>query len=216
MRIQSAWISAVLALAAIQNARPADTPPQVQVAVVVLQPGATGRLKPFLLSKGASPKQGNRLQVWLSTAEASKALIVAFDGAGQIAYSDQPMLLSLEAGDQQRLPEPGGWKWEADGALRELDILLVDNQSPALPGLTQLVKAMHRNVTPEVRVRQATELRRMIDAMTPRAAATEYSPKTEPVILAGLVRGGSCIWCKDAEKVQVPPAGSWLVRQRFP
>jgi hypothetical protein len=205
------------AMAVLTAAFAADLPPQVHVALAVLQPGSMGRLKASELAKTSLPKPGNRLQVRIAATGACHAIVVAFDGAGQVAYPDQPVLLPLEANNQQQVPNAGGWKWEDPEAIRELDVLVVDNRSPSLAGLTQLIQAMHDQAVPAVRTRQVSELRRTLDAMTQRnAASADYSVKSEPAALGGLLRGDVCDWCKDAQKISVPPAGSYLVRQRFP
>jgi hypothetical protein len=194
-----------------------DGPRLVQVAVAVLEPGSLGRMKATELAKSSVPRAGNRLQVRVAATEACHAVVVAFDAAGQVAYPDQPVTIALEANTQQQIPSAGGWKWEDPQAIRELDILLVDNRSPALSGLIQMAQAMHEQAAPTVRTLQVKELRRMIDSLTQRdAASAEYSLKSEPVPLGGLLRGNTCDWCKDAQTISVPPSGSYLVRQRFP
>ena len=194
----------------------ADAPITAYVSFTVLERGAGGHTVPFELSTKAAPKRGNRLQVWLSADDACSALVVAFNKSGQLAWPDEPLLVSLPAHNEQQLPSAGEWKWEMPGAVTEFDVVLVDLRSPALPQLTQLIEAMHAPAQPPIRVRQIAELRRTIDSMTQRAAAADYSMKTEPVSLAGLLRGMGCDWCKDAQKISVPRSGSYLVRQRFP
>ncbi len=207
----------LIAIGALTTAFAADPPPQVHVALAVLQPGSMGRLKASELAKTSLPKAGHRLQVRIAATGPCHAMVVAFDGAGHIAYPDQPVFLPLEANSQQLIPSGGGWKWEDPEAIRELDVLVIDNQSAALPGLTQLLQAMREPAAPAVRTRQVAELRRLMDTMTQRNAASgEYSVKTEPAPLGGLLRGDVCDWCKDAQKISVPPSGSYLVRQRFP
>jgi hypothetical protein len=214
MRKYSAYAAALIALTA---AFAADPPPQVQVALAVLQAGSMGRFKASELAKTSLPKPGNRLQVRVAATGPCHAMIVAFDSAGNVAYPDQPVIVALEANSQQQIPAAGGWKWEDPGAISELEVLLVDNRSPALDGLTRLIKAMHDQAAPAVRTRQVSELRRLTDSLTQRdAASADYSVKSEPVPLAGLLRGDVCEWCKDAQKISVPPAGSYLVRHRFP
>ncbi len=39
-------------------------------------------------------------------------MIVGFDGGGQTAYPDQPVMIALERNSQQVLPAGGGWEWE--------------------------------------------------------------------------------------------------------
>lgn len=207
----------ILSLAALQSAFAADAPRQVHVALAVLQPGSLGRMKATELAKSSQPHTGHKLQVRVAASGACHVLVVAFDGAGRVAYPDQPVLVPIEANSQRQIPQVNGWKWEDAAAIRELDVLMVDDLSPALNGLKQLVNAMHEDAPAAVRTRQVAELRRMMDAMTQRNAATSsYSVKAEPAPLGGLLRGDQCDWCKDAQKVSVPPAGSYLVRQRFP
>ena len=207
----------LIGLVASTAAFAADPPPQVHVALTVLQPGSMGRLKANELAKTSLPKAGNRLQVRIAATAPCHAMVVAFDGAGHIAYPDQPVFQPLLANSQQLIPAVSGWKWEDPEAVRELDVLVIDNQSPALPGLTQLVQAMRAPAAAAVRTRQVAELRRLMDTMTQRnAARAEYSVKAEPAPLGGLLRGDICDWCKDAQKIPVPASGSYLVRQRFP
>jgi hypothetical protein len=213
MRKYSAYAAALMALTAVFAA---DPPPQVQVALAVLQAGSMGRLKASELAKTSLPKAGNRLQVRVAATGPCHVMIVAFDSAGKVAYPDQPVIVALEANGQEQIPAAGGWKWEDTDAIRELEVLLVDNRSPALDGLTLLIQAMHDQAAPAVRTRQVSELRRMMDSMTQRnAASADYSVKSEPVPLAGLLRGDICEWCKDAQKISVPPSGSYLIRHRF-
>lgn len=196
---------------------PAVTPIGAHVAFTVFQPGAAGKAEPFVLSKQAAPKAGSRLEVWLSADEECEALVVAFDAAGQPAWPGQPVLISLQPHNEQTLPAAGEWKWERPHSVTEFDVLMLDRNAPALPKLKSLAEAMRAGANPAVRARQVAELRRLMGTVTQRADETaEYSLKTEPVSLAGLLRGMGCDWCKDAQKVAIPRAGAYLVRQRFP
>jgi len=212
------WCSAyATALVVLTSAFATDPAPQVQVALAVLQAGSMGRLKASSLAKTSLPKAGNRLQVRVAATGACHAMVVAFNSEGKVAYPDQPVMVGLEANDQQQIPAAGGWKWEDPGVIRELDVLFVDNRSTALDSLTQIIQAMHGGRAPAVRTRQISALRRLIDSMTQRdIASAEYSVKSDPAPLAGLLRGDVCEWCKYAQKISVPPAGSYLVRHLFP
>ena len=209
-------LTCVIATMALSGAFAADPPSDVSVALTVLQPGSLGRMTVSQLAKTSLPKKGESLQVRIAVATACHAIIVAFDGSGQIGYPDQPVAAALQPGDQKQIPSGGQWKWETPDAVSELEVLIVDDRAPALPGLSQLIEAMHTQAVPAVRARQVGELRRMMDSLTQRnTASAEYSLKTDPVALGGVLRGDVCDWCKDAWKISLPASGSWMVRQRF-
>jgi hypothetical protein len=213
MRIPACLIATV----ALTRAFAADQPSDIHIALTVLQPGSMGKLHASQLARSSVAGAGERLQVRIAVAKPCHGIVVGFDAAGKVAWPDQPAVAALEANDQRLIPADGGWKWEDSDAVRELDILIVDNRSAALPALAQLTQAMQAPSAPAVRVRQIAELRRMIDALTPRSTTgVEYSLKTDPVPLGGLLRGDVCDWCKDAWRISLPAAGSYVVRQRFP
>lgn len=206
--------AAPLAIAAGAWPAPSQTIAQVEFAVIPSH--SEGRLKRIGKPNDGTPKSGDRLQVWLSASAPIRALTVAFDSAGHVAFPDQPLLVTLNPGAEQALPLADGWKWDAQVPVRELDVLFVDARSPAMAALAQLVDATHASVPPAVRTRQVGELRKTIDSLTQRDASNaDFSLKTEPVLLAGLVRGMRCSWCDAAPKFSIPAGGSYLVRHRF-
>jgi hypothetical protein len=216
VRIRFSVIVIVLASTTLRSALPAEPPLEAQVEIAVMQQQPAGRLKVLEGTKNIGPNPGDHLQVWLSASAPCNALIVAFNVTGGVAYPDQPLLVSLKAAEEQDLPAGDGWKWDANGRVKEMDVLLLDPHAPANARLAQLVNAMRANVSPAVRTRQVGELHRIIDSLTQRdAASAEFSLKSEPVLLAGLVRGMSCSWCGSAPKIKIPAAGSCLVRHRF-
>lgn len=221
MRIALCVIAALAVLGA-SAAEPSPDPVspdpnnEVHIALTVLQPASLGRIRTSALAKTSVPKPGESLQVRVAATKPCHAIVVGFNAAHQIAWPDQPALVMLAAGDQRLIPE-SGWKWESADVVDELDILVVDNQAPALPDLTRLIEAMRAPAAPAVRTRQTAELRRMMDALTQRDTSNaQYTLKTDPVLLGGLLRGDVCEWCKDAWKISLPASGSYLVRQRFP
>src|SRR4051794_41034248 len=115
MRIRLFLVSVALALADSGGAWQEESITQVQVAIALLQQGPAGRLKAYHLAKSASPSRGSRLQVRISALSTCDALIVGFNASGQVAYSDQPLLLHLTARDEQQAPDAAGWKWEKEG-----------------------------------------------------------------------------------------------------
>lgn len=207
----------VLAFAGITCGAWAGTPVEAHLAFTVMQPVASGEREPFGLSRSSRPGPGKQIQLWIAAEDTCSVLIAGINRLGQTAWPDQPLLVRLKPHDNLQLPSAGGWKWETPGGVAEIDVLFLDSRSPELPHLAQLTEAMHQPVAPAVRNRQIAELRRMMDALTQRnAAGAEYSLKTDPVSLAGLLRGMGCDWCRDAQKISLPPGGSYLVRQRFP
>jgi hypothetical protein len=186
------------------------------VLLVVSEPGSRGVTKQIEFSKQAKPGPGKELSAWVESSGPCRAVVVAFDRDGRVAYKDLPALNSIREHSNNQLPVEGGskWTWDRPERLAEVDIVLISGDPPDTRELMNLMRAMHDTQSSDaLRKRQDMELKHWLDARTQQqSSVSDYSIKPTPEVIGGMMRGEGCDWCKSAQKVSIPANGFSIVR----
>jgi hypothetical protein len=205
----------LLAFGLCLRAAPDDTW-EAHVLLVVSEPGARGVTKQIEFSKEAKPGPGKELSAWIQSSRPCRAVVVAFDRNGRVAYNDLPSLHTIREHSSNQLPPEGGvkWAWQGPEQLAELDLVLISGDPPDTHALMDLMRAMHDAPNSDaLRKRQDTELRHWLDARTKgQSSVSDYSVKPTPEVIGGMMRGEGCDWCKSAQKVPMPANGFSIIR----
>jgi hypothetical protein len=207
--------SAALAFVLLSCARP-QSAFDVQVLLTVAEPGPRGITRQTEFSKQAQPGAGKQLATWIQSSSPCRAVVVAFDRDGRVAYQGLPSVNTIREHSTNQLPAGAQpqWTWDQPGRLAELDLVLIDGDPPEARDLMNLVRAMQDAPPNDVlRKRQDTELRHWLDGhMRQRSSIADYSIKPTPEVIGGMMRGAQCDWCKSAQTVSVPAGGFSILR----
>jgi hypothetical protein len=186
------------------------------VLLVVSEPGPRGVSKQTAFSKQAKPGAGKELSAWIESSSPLRAVVVAFDREGRVAYDGVPSVNTIREHSTNQFPAPGQtkWAWDTPERVAEVDIVLIAGDPPDTRALINLVEAM-RHVTNNdaLRKRQNTELEHWLDARTQQhSLLSDYSVKPTPEVVGGMVRGEQCGWCQSAQRVSIPAGGFSILR----
>jgi len=200
------------------SAAPQDSQ-DAHVMLVISEAGPRGVARQSEFSKQAKPGAGKELRIWIESGRQCRAVVAAFNRDGRMAYDGLPLETPLKEHSNNQIPLAGGSKWTWDGHenLAEMDVILLSGDSSDTRDLSKLVEAMRdSSIAEAVRKRQSADLRRWIGAHGQNpSSASDYSVKSTPEVMGGMIRGIDCEWCKTAQKIPVPANGIAMVRIHF-
>ena len=192
---------------------------EAHVMLLVSEPGPRRIMKDVEFSKQAHPGADTKLKLLVESSRPCRAVVAAFNKEGSMAYDGLPLSVPVKENRNNEIPtlEAPKWTWNGHEKLSEIDVILLAENSTDSGELTKLVDAMRASGLAEaVRKRQIGSLHRWIDAHSQSAsAASDYTVKSAPLLIAGTIRGEGCDWCKSAKAVSIPGGGSVVIRIRL-